>query len=142
MNAAAKRKRAYIATKPNILRMLIANEAYRDKIYEGDDSIADEFGFNPRQNNITWSGVLCNPNISMEFIEESERDGKRVNWSSIAQNPNLTIDFIERNPDKDWPWWLLSRHPAITWEFIKQNPDKRWSWHLISYNPNITIDII
>ena len=143
MSAAAKHKRDYIATKPNILHMLIANEAYRDKIYEGDESIVDDdLRFKTRRNSITWMGVLCNPNISMKFIEESERNGKRINWSTVAQNPNLTIDFIERNPDKDWPWWLLSRHPEITWEFIKQNPDKRWSWRLISYNPNITIDII
>ena len=45
-----------------------------------------------------WSGISCNPNITMEIIEKYP--DKPWNWNGISCNPNLTMKFIEKNINK------------------------------------------
>ena len=87
-----------------------------------------------------WSGISCNPNITMGVIEKYP--DKPWNWGDISYNPNITMDIIEKYPNKPWSWNGISCNPNITMEFINKNLDKPWFWYWISCNPNISMEFI
>ena len=35
-------------------------------------------------------------------------------------NPNITMEFIEKYPDKPWDWYGISWNPNITMEYYRK----------------------
>ena len=118
-----------------------------------------------RDKNWNWSCISCNPNITIDDIEEdlSRNDPLPWEFDFISNNPNITPKFIEAHLNDSgkrlldtlpsvvssgkwkWNWGGISRNPNITAEFIEAHlNDERWKWDLeaISINPNITPEFI
>src|SRR4030067_702233 len=103
-----------------------------------------------RDKNWNWSCISCNPNITIDDIEEdlSRNDPLPWEFDFISNNPNITPEFIEAHLNDNllnWNWYLLSGNTNITPEFIEAHlNDERleWNWWNISKNPNITPEFI
>lgn len=58
-----------------------------------------------------WEELSCNPNISIEFIENHIY----YPWISkyLSCNPNMTVDFVNRHQYLDWDFLQLFRLPQF-----------------------------
>ena len=164
-----RRKREYIASKPNVLQQLVRHDmALRKQTWR------HWFWWLGSLNNIVdfefWRSYWLsqNPNITLEFIKEFP--SINWDWQGIAANPNLTIDFVRRHRDKieNWvilfeacdtldpedilsiadhvngtDWMRLSFSRNVTLDFVLKHKDApAIIWDGVSASPNITMDMI
>ena len=167
---ANRRKRVYIANKPNTLQRFVRHDI---KLRESWRRLFSWFGtldYVADHTNYRDFSFSQNPNITLDFIEEFPNI--EWNWEGIMLNENLTIDFVRRHRDKikdtfilhascgalalkdvlnimdrnigstDWDC-LASPLCNITLEFILKH---KLSSHMrcdhVSMNANITMDMV
>jgi hypothetical protein len=122
-----RRKRDYIASKPNILIKVF------DRLYAeaGRDAFYDQINLNVRM------VLSSNPNITWEFINEHSE----IKWfpPGVSTCANITWEIIKENLYSDyWDWIEISNNPNITWDVVKNNPLMPWNIQRMSAaNPNI-----
>ena len=123
---AFRRKRDYIASKPNTLIRLLEN------IYAQDpDAFYDTLQYYKCERTIA-----SNPNITWEFIKKHNK----IPWpfDCVSAAPNLTWDIINSEDLSIWYWPYVSANPNITWDIVQRNLNIPWSViDLLANNPSI-----
>jgi len=87
-------------------------------------------------------GMVLNPNLTMEYVEEHCPDRSRDWWFLLSHNPNLPMEYVAAHPDEPWIWYGIAANAALTMDFVEKHPDKLWNWVRISQNANVTIEYI
>ena len=124
---AFRRKRDYIASKPNTLIKVF------DRLFaEHGDHVYNHINAGTNIN------LSCNPNVTWDFI----KNHLKINWCkySISGNPNITWNIIKETLGY-WNWKGVSCNPNITWNIIKNNFLLPWNMAaIIDENPHVTWD--
>ena len=115
MNSSARafrRKRDYIASKPNTLIKVV------DRLFaEHGEHVYNHINAGTNNN------LSCNSNVTWDFIKRHAL----IKWYlSISAHPNVTWDIIKKYPDY-WDWDEVSGNPNITWDIIRNNPLMPWN---------------
>ena len=112
-----QRRRAYIASKPNILELI-----YRE--------------FKLKHNEI-----VANPNLSEAMIKEifASRWCGKGEFAYLSSNPAATLEFARANQHLPWDWRSMQGNPNVTMDDLDQVPlSDVLDFNEISYNPNLT----
>ena len=122
---AFRRKRDYIASKPNILIKVF------DQLFAGLP--AGRGDFYDRINLEAHYMLSFNPNVTWDFIKKHPA----IKWMTrdLSACPNITWNIIKENLYADyWDWDGVSSNPNITWDIVKTNPLMPWNMSVISIN--------
>ena len=88
---------------------------------------------------INMCGIIGNPNISTEFIDNHIETCN--NWVRLGNNPNITITWLEKlaKVKGDGIWSLCSHCPCITMDYVLAHPNILWGWIQLTMNAGITM---
>lgn len=91
---------------------------------------------------IDWyeNGFLCNPNVSLNFLEENYESIKKYEYSL---NPNMTLDFLF-NHNVSFNNWIdiQMESDLINDKVVLNNINKHWDIVSLSFNKNISFDTL
>ena len=113
-----QRRRAYIASKPNVLELI-----YNENGCEYHDI----------------ESLRSNPNLSEAMIKKIFTPVLRgdISFAYLSANPAVTLEFARANQHLQWDWRSMQGNPNVTMDDLAA-----WlgelSFNEISHNPNFT----
>lgn len=77
-------------------------------------------------NNLIWSALGNNSNLSIKFILDNPQFMDKWDWKTISRNKNMTHVVINAHPELKWHWESMEQNPSVclSSDFLTENFSK------------------